>query len=100
MTKNNKEVKLYEITLHRASSLNIDSALLSPLEMDAVQKRITSWAKAGIRETLRKKGLTLEFATVSKKVPALATGFLALTTKDVANTLKRKVGGIKSIRRA
>lgn len=101
MTKNNQEVKLYEITLQRASLADIDiRELFNLYALDAMQKKITAGAKARIRETLRKNGLTMEFATVSKKIPALATGFLALTTKDVANALKRNVGGIKSIRRA
>lgn len=104
MAKNNKEIKLYEITLKQASLADIGLEAFTSMQdiakVDSLQKKITAGVKTGIRKTLKKSGLTMEFATVSKKIPAKATGFLALTNKETIKALKKNVGGIKSIRQA
>ncbi|MCE9508212.1 MAG: hypothetical protein K8R48_07890 [Alphaproteobacteria bacterium] len=104
MTKNNKEIKLYAITLKQASLTDVGLEAFASMQdvykVDALQKKITSNAKSGIRKALKKNGLTMEFATVSKKIPAKATQFLALTNKETIKVLKKNVGGIKSVRKA
>ena len=85
----------------RLYHLNVDSANVRASTDDfiAEQTKITTGVKHGIRDTLKKSGLSAEFAFADKKVSDIARTFQFYATPRALEKIKQ-VPGVANVERA